>query len=223
LQQLYQDGMAIVRKLGKADLFITFTCNPKWPEIVKNLLPGQTAADRPDLVARVFQLRLRHLLKQLLDEGVFGEVLGHLVTIEWQKRGLPHAHILLILKAIFRLQNSDHFDSVVCAEFPRLDGSKAEAELHEKVLKHMVHGPCGVHNPTAPCMLKGKCKLGFPKAFRDTTSEDEKGFPLYRRRNTGQAFTKKVKGVEVEVDNRWIVPCTYHSFNRCSHLYNWGS
>jgi hypothetical protein len=33
LQQLYQDGMAIVRKLGKADLFVTFTCNPKWPEI----------------------------------------------------------------------------------------------------------------------------------------------------------------------------------------------
>ena len=37
--QLYQDAMAIVRKKGKPDLFITFTCNPKWPEIAEGLLP----------------------------------------------------------------------------------------------------------------------------------------------------------------------------------------
>ncbi len=54
-------------------------------------------------------------------------------------------------------------------------------------------------------MKKGKCEKGFPKAFRDTTSEDEKGFPLYRRRNTG-TFKKMVKGKDVPVDNRWIVP-----------------
>ena len=29
----YQDAMTIVRHTGKPDLFITFTCNPKWPEI----------------------------------------------------------------------------------------------------------------------------------------------------------------------------------------------
>ena len=49
----------IVAKLSKPDLFLTFTCNPKWPEIVANLLPGQTASDRPDLVARVFKLKLK--------------------------------------------------------------------------------------------------------------------------------------------------------------------
>ncbi len=54
MQQLYQDGMAIVRKLGKADLFVTFTCNPKWPEIQKELLPGQTANDRPDQTSFFF-------------------------------------------------------------------------------------------------------------------------------------------------------------------------
>ena len=71
MQQLYQDGMAIVRKLGKADLFITFTCNPKWPEIVSNLLHGHSANDRPDLVARVFNLRLKVLIAQLVKDGVF--------------------------------------------------------------------------------------------------------------------------------------------------------
>ena len=31
--QNYQDAMATVRCFGKPDLFITFTCNPKWREI----------------------------------------------------------------------------------------------------------------------------------------------------------------------------------------------
>lgn len=33
----YQNDMAICRHLGNPDLFITFTCNAKWPEIVEEL------------------------------------------------------------------------------------------------------------------------------------------------------------------------------------------
>ncbi len=40
MNQLYQDAMAKVRKFGKPDLFVTFTCNPKWKEITDALLPG---------------------------------------------------------------------------------------------------------------------------------------------------------------------------------------
>ncbi|MCO5553366.1 hypothetical protein L7F22_006887 [Adiantum nelumboides] len=40
MYQLYQDAMAIVRAKGKPDLFITFTCNPNWPEVTQALLPG---------------------------------------------------------------------------------------------------------------------------------------------------------------------------------------
>ncbi|XP_044597177.1 uncharacterized protein LOC123273764 [Cotesia glomerata] len=58
----YQDAMAIVRKFHKPDLFITMTCNPKWREISENLLPGQTASDRPDLVARKRGLPHLHML-----------------------------------------------------------------------------------------------------------------------------------------------------------------
>mmetsp|Transcript_13935 Transcript_13935/g.25807 ORF Transcript_13935/g.25807 Transcript_13935/m.25807 type:complete len:491 (-) Transcript_13935:4232-5704(-) len=38
MRKRYHDSMAIVRKKGKADLFITITCNPTWPEISRNLL-----------------------------------------------------------------------------------------------------------------------------------------------------------------------------------------
>jgi hypothetical protein len=51
----YQDAMAVVRKHGKPDLFITFTCNPRHPDIMDNLLPHQQPQDRPDIVARVFK------------------------------------------------------------------------------------------------------------------------------------------------------------------------
>ena len=60
--------MAIVRKYGKPDFFVTFTCNPTWPEIVENLMPGQTAQDRPDLVARVFNLKVC-LIHRYVDIG----------------------------------------------------------------------------------------------------------------------------------------------------------
>ena len=53
MQQCYQDSMAIVNDKGKPDIFFTMTCNPKWPEIQENLLSGQQASDRPDIVARV--------------------------------------------------------------------------------------------------------------------------------------------------------------------------
>ena len=43
MHQLYQDSMSIIREFGKPDLFITFTCNPKWQEITSALLKDQTA------------------------------------------------------------------------------------------------------------------------------------------------------------------------------------
>ena len=65
MHQKYQDSMAIVRALGKPDFFVTFTCNPKWQEITSALFEGQNASDRPDLCSRVFNLKLKCLLKDL--------------------------------------------------------------------------------------------------------------------------------------------------------------
>jgi hypothetical protein len=81
--------MATVRFFGKPTFFITFTANPRWPEIVRNLLPGQQPADRPELIARVFYRKLQVLITDL-KEGLFGPYAGHVCTIEYQKRGLPH-------------------------------------------------------------------------------------------------------------------------------------
>ena len=63
MQQLFQDAMACMRVHGKPDLFVTFTANPNWPEILAELLPTQVPNDRPDLISRVFQIKLKCLLK----------------------------------------------------------------------------------------------------------------------------------------------------------------
>jgi hypothetical protein len=72
LQQNYLDAMAIVRRNGKPDFFITMTANPGWPEVTEALRPGEHAHDRPDLVARVFYLKWRQLLRELLEEHILG-------------------------------------------------------------------------------------------------------------------------------------------------------
>ena len=76
MQQLFQDSMAIVHHFGRPTLFITFTANPKWEEILRELLPGQTAVDRPDLVARVFHLKQQELLKEIKTKNIFSRYLG---------------------------------------------------------------------------------------------------------------------------------------------------
>ena len=85
LLAVLQDAMARVAGLGKPDVFLTLTCNAAWPEIVSSLLPGQTAVDRPDIVARVFMQKLKLTMHLILEKAVLGKVIAHVGTIEFQK------------------------------------------------------------------------------------------------------------------------------------------
>ena len=200
MYQLYQDAMAIVSHFGKPDLFITFTCNPKWPEITQELLPNQNAIDRPDLTARVFHIKLQELLKDLNTNHWFGKVVAYVYVVEFQKRGLPHAHILLILAPEDKIHSIEKYDSIVSAEIPN---SEIYPLAYKTVATTMMHGPCGSLNPSAPCMKNGICKKHYPKSFQESTQENENGYPIYRRRKNGY-FVKTKNGIYL--DNRWVVP-----------------
>ncbi|GBM96057.1 hypothetical protein AVEN_111450-1 [Araneus ventricosus] len=50
MQQNYQDAMAMVRKFGRPDLFVTFTCNPSWPEILNAMQGRERPENRPAIV-----------------------------------------------------------------------------------------------------------------------------------------------------------------------------
>jgi hypothetical protein len=78
--------MALPRRFGKPDLFITMTCNPTWPEIEAEIPRGSHWVHHPDIVARVFLLKLNELMDEICEKKLFGKVLGHVHRIEWQVR-----------------------------------------------------------------------------------------------------------------------------------------
>ena len=195
--------MTYVRKHGHPDLFITFTCNPKWNEIEKELLRGQTATDRPDLVDRVFKLKLNQMVELVTKKELFGPAKAFMYTVEFQKRGLPHAHMLLWLQNSIRPTD---IDRVICAEIP---DKNLDPELYEIVMKNMVHGPCGKVNMNSPCMKDKKCTKKYPKDFLQNTRSDQEGYPLYRRRKLedGGREAVIVRGRQIyDIDNSHIVP-----------------
>ena len=208
MHQRQQDAITYVRMYGRPDLFITTTTNPKWPEINDNLLPNQDPSSRPDIVTRVFHLKLKQLMT-LFKSGIYGDLQAWLYVVEFQKRGLPHAHILIWLAPNAKI-HPDNIDHIISAEIPNPSSAPV---LNNLVASHMIHGPCGPFNKNSPCMRDGKCTKGFPKEFREETQLGQDAYPKYRRSNVesgGQSVTiNKVangKQIQVTIDNRWVVP-----------------
>ncbi|XP_065654788.1 uncharacterized protein LOC136081402 [Hydra vulgaris] len=154
LNENFEDAMAIIKNYGKPDLFITFSCNPKWCEITENLYPGQTANDKPNLFNRVFILKLNNLLNDIFKDGVVGEVVTHVQFIEFQMRGLPHVHILLHFANDNKLETAHDINNFISADVPN---PIVNRDLYDVVKTCMIHGPCGVLNPNSPCMKDGVC------------------------------------------------------------------
>nr|KAJ0214502.1 hypothetical protein LSAT_V11C400174020 [Lactuca sativa] len=199
MQQNYLDAMSLCKWFGYPDFFITITCNPKWPEIKRflkdtNLKPE----DRPDILCRIFKIKLDAMIKDLREKKLFGKVKGVVYTIEFQKRGLPHSHICLFLHSDDKLRTVEQIDNYISAEIPNIN---EDPDLYSLVSEFMMHGPCGAENMKCPCMVDNKCSKNFPKKFSNETSADEDGFPIYRRRNDG-CFVEKSG---VKLDNRHVV------------------
>lgn len=76
--QNYQDCVALCRRFGCPDLFITYTCNAAWPEITEALtfIPGQQPSDRSDIVDRVFEMKLKLFVDDIKKYEFFGPILG---------------------------------------------------------------------------------------------------------------------------------------------------
>ncbi|XP_054720603.1 uncharacterized protein LOC129230227 [Uloborus diversus] len=194
-----QDAMSYVRHYGSSDLFITFTCNPKWKEIQRELYPGQKHYQRHDIIARVFHMKVKEFMDLIVKGQVFGKVRCHMLSVEWQKRGLPHIHCLLWLEEAI---TADMVDKVVCAEIPDVD---RDPLLYDIVKANMIHGPCGRVNTFSPCMKDGCCTKRYPRPFVQETQRGLDGYPLYRRRTPEDGgFTVNLKGFQL--DNRWVVP-----------------
>ncbi|XP_027120495.1 uncharacterized protein [Coffea arabica] len=103
------------------------------------------------------------------------------------KRGLPHAHFLIILKHCSKLLNPEAYDRIVSAELP---------DLHKHRHLHSLKG--------------GICKDKYPKQFAESTRHGQNSYPIYRR--TDNKRTVKVRGDHL--DNQWVVPYNAYLLSR---------
>ncbi|XP_058761707.1 uncharacterized protein LOC131635111 [Vicia villosa] len=108
-------------------------------------------------------------------------------TIEFQKRGLPHAHILIFLHPYNKYLDPSDIDRIISVEVP--DPVK-QPRLYNLVKAHMVHGPCGLANPKCSCMKDGRCTKFYPKKFQDVRIFNQGGYPVYIRRDNGHKINK---------------------------------
>jgi Helitron helicase-like domain at N-terminus len=118
MQHNLQNALALLRKFGGSDLFITFTANPQWKEVHEALLPNQTPSDRPDIIARVFNLKFESLLDNIMKKHIFGRAVGYVYTVEYQKRCLPHVHLIVFLDRSSHLSSPRSVDNFISTEIP---------------------------------------------------------------------------------------------------------
>ncbi len=129
-----------------------------------------------------------------------GQVKERIYTVEFQKRGLPHAHILVFLSEQDKPRCPMDYDKFVCANVPDPD---LEGVLYDLVAKNMLHGPCSRER----CLDERSrlCKKSFPKEFIDSTIENADGYPVYKRVKQFVVL-KQIKGRVVEFDSSMVVP-----------------
>ena len=124
------------------------------------------------------------------------------LTKNEHKRGLLHAHILLILRQDHKPRNATVVDRAVAAEIPDKD-DPVQRRLYQVVTTSLMYGPCGPFDPTMPCCDDaGRCTKGFPFTFEEHTEVPDEKYPVYRRRDNGRFVTKR----GCQLDNRWVIP-----------------
>ncbi|XP_071741764.1 uncharacterized protein [Rutidosis leptorrhynchoides] len=112
---------------GNPQFFITFTCNVKWPEIARYLQPYTllTPSDRADVVARVFQLRVREFVAFLKRRTAFwciqrSPLYDRVSEVSLAKPSAPCMELFACSKNFRKLYNSKtYFDADGRAHYRR--------------------------------------------------------------------------------------------------------
>ena len=154
--------IVISNSLGYLDIFVNITCNPNWPEIQNSVLLDQRADGRPELCDRVFRKKQKLLLKHLNNDKPFGQITAFVSVIEFQKRGLVHAQIIIFLdqESNFSLQGPTNIDRVISVEISPV----ASPHLRGLMLKYIY---CFMARAKRKRQLDAFGKENFLRIFRN--------------------------------------------------------
>ncbi|XP_074327157.1 uncharacterized protein LOC141665073 [Apium graveolens] len=85
MTQYFKDSLAICQTLGHPSLFLTMTTNTNWPEIQRMLkhMLGVDVADAPDVVARVFKMKVDQLIDMIKRKNYFGRCIGGIIFAKY--------------------------------------------------------------------------------------------------------------------------------------------
>jgi len=126
--QRYYDAMAVVLARQRPDLFITVTGTIQSHEL-ERLRDGRSKNELICIANRVFAIKLKRFMHDIVKKQIFGRIVGEIWIIEYQKRGIPHAHICLCLDRNDKLRKGTDFqrtndlvDQMIWAEIPVDDG-----------------------------------------------------------------------------------------------------
>jgi len=211
--------LALTEAHGRPTYFITMTMDLANDSLRRELEGSHVnPADRPDLVARIFQGQWKSLLTGIMSGAGLGPVKAAVGVIEFQKQGAPHCHV--VVWSADPPRTFEAIDDIICAQLPC---PITNPELHHLVVKYMIHNPCCAHATAGvpnPCMAATRhtnrlcCDKFFPKDFCNATSGDTNApMPQLARpapENGGVATHKEYrvggKVKQVAIDNRWVVP-----------------
>jgi hypothetical protein len=203
-----RNALQLISNFGSPHVFLTLTCNPNWPEIQSQLLQGQTAFNRFDVTVPVFKARLDMLCANIRRGKYFhgSKLTYELHVIEYQYRGLPHAHMVFRLEDGVDTDNPDRnalidfVNKYFIAEMPRFEGEEHQNVFHtegtppftnaykekcrETVRKHNKH-KCAVAINGCKKADSDLCRRGYsntetrPNTYLDETTDRI----VYRRRH----------------------------------------
>jgi hypothetical protein len=103
----------------------------------------------------VFKIKLKELINDIHKKHILRRTIVGIHVVEFQKRGLLHAHIFIFFIEDYKPHTVKDVDRMISAELPNSETNKL---AHETVSRCTTHGPCGAVFPNAPCMEEGKCK-----------------------------------------------------------------
>jgi hypothetical protein len=124
----------------------------------------------------VFKIKLQELINDNHKKHILGHTIVGIYVIEFQKRGLPHAHIFIFFAKDYKPHMVEDVDRMINAE---LSNPKTNRLAHD-----------------------GKCKKQYLGKFQSEMVTDVNGYPIYRCKDTRRTIL--VHGIKL--DNRWVVP-----------------
>ncbi|KAG5548598.1 hypothetical protein RHGRI_014074 [Rhododendron griersonianum] len=169
MNQHYQDAMAVCRAMGFPDLLLTFTCNPSWSEIQQEVsrIPNQRTEDRPDILARVFRIKMKQLMRDIKKEKFFGKIIAGIAALLLPGGRTAHSRFKIPL-------NPDEFSC--CSINLRTELARAGEIVH---LHRAILSPSSTHSPFTMKRRQFPIKLAFSMTINKSQGQTLKNVGLY--------------------------------------------